>query len=371
MALLVASVLLLSVLAPANRIGGQSAVSGGAAAPSRSFLPVVNRPRAGSDYMGVYMLDAGTPWLEANLAALGARWWTDFGAATAVQPDPFKMRIVVMGGGDAGTLTGIYAPGALAAAARANPGSVWELGNEVNVPAQDYQRVSGGFTLTPDEYAQRYKAVRDEIKSGDPGAVIVALNVLNWDFNCTGCGNNGAGWPTGRVYFEQFWAAHLARYGIAPAPDAWGIHVYTITWDHTPMVDAATSLTQVASFRNTLDSYGQAAAPIWITEMGVIWGWDAFVVDSSNGCTSHDGCILPFGQYQYGRVSDYFDTVNSWLYQNALGLNIRRWFWYAQAPVLEPYSTAYGGINFMTQPGANAALFAPFGPQFRTWAARG
>jgi hypothetical protein len=324
--------------------------------------------------MGVYMLDVtDEATRRGNLQRLGARWWASFSDPLTAGPDRFRMRIVRVGG-----TADPYPYGQLAEAARNAPGASWEIGNEPNVPGQD--------GLAPEIYAVRYRNLYQQIKGADPTARVIAGNMLNWEFTCTACG----GFTNGQSWFQRFWDSYVDLYGSAPPADAWGIHAYIVSWDRLPMVDTRLLTDQIAGYRDFLNQKGQAATPIWITELGVIWGYNGwtsidyrFPTDPAYCTVVPDSwCLLAPCRvdshvcvgarpsvYDTPALSAYLAEVLDWLLANAGPLRLQRWFWYIQAPVPEPYAAAFGGVALMETIGPTAKL-TPFGQIFLQRATR-
>jgi hypothetical protein len=209
---------------------------------------------------------------------------------------------------------------------------------------------------------------------------VIGGNALNWGFTCTACG----GFASGATWFDQFWAAYAALFGAPPPADGWGVHVYIVSWDRLPMADLGLATAQITGFRSYLDLKGQAAAPIWVTETGVIWGYDGWTSTdilnpadpgfcdgaTSAGCRTApcraDSAVCVGARpsaYATPALSAYLAGILDWLLANADALRIERWFWYIQAPVPEPYAATFGGVALMDSAGPGARL-TPFGQIF-------
>ena len=276
--------------------------------------------------------------LAATLDALGAGSWFSFAGNRA----------------DASGRVELVRPGAdlndLAGRARVKPGSSWLIGNEPNVPGQD--------DMQPGSYADFLAQVSRAIRGADPTAVLVGPNVLNWEKTCTGC----RGFAQGRSWSEAFLAAYHERYGELPL-DAWGVHTYSLDWDHLPLVDAVTDEAQLSSTRAWLDARG-LPMPIWLTEFGVIWGFDGIEwVDQGGHRMAH-----PVGRFRSDLVGGYMDSMLAWLTGPGALARVERWFLYATAPPPEPYTTEPAGIALM-EPGR--LVLTPFGERYRFWSTRG
>ncbi len=92
--------------------------------------------------------------------------------------------------------------------AKANPGAVWLIGNEME--RADW---AGGTQdeMLPELYAQAYHEVRAAIKSGDPTAKIAIGGIIQFT-------------PLRAQYLDKVWNAYLARYGVKMPVDVWNVH---------------------------------------------------------------------------------------------------------------------------------------------------
>ena len=117
----------------------------------------------------------------------------------------------------------------------------------------------------------------------------------------------------------------------------------------------------MVGIRGYLDSIGQGDTPIWITELGLHWGWDqmAWGVD---GC---DGLPSPAGTYQTQQVIDYLREIFDWLEANGAILNVEKWFLFrSYYDITKCNQAAYAGLTLFDGPGPGAAL-TPVGRFFR------
>jgi hypothetical protein len=261
---------------------------------------------------------------EALIPQVGARWWYSYEDPFAVR-SPYQLRLVRIATPEP------IAPERYTAAAAAAPGGLWQIGNEPNVPMQD--------EIDPAVYAERYHAAYHAIKAGDPTARVLAAGVLSWDFTCTGC----LGFRAGHDWTDAFWQAYRARYGVDPPADGWAMHPYLVDWANLPMRDSATTIAQITGMRAYLDAAGYPEAPLWLTEVGVIWGCEQAVypVNAKIGCVN----------YRADLMEVYMSEVLGWLNANADAYHIARWYWYATAPVTDPYVNEFGGIALFEAPG--------------------
>ncbi|MCX6022201.1 MAG: glycosyl hydrolase, partial [Chloroflexi bacterium] len=304
------------------------------AAPSASAGSAAGR-------FGVIMSNTDPGVVQRVLGQLGMRWWFSFFDDTRTAPG--TQRVLLISTADAAPLK---SAAELQAMARQNPGAHWLIGNEPNTPGQD--------NVTPARYAERLRYYADALRGIDPAAKLVGPNVLNWNRTCTGC---DGGFTPGKQWTEQLAASYQERYGSSPPFDVWGVHAYTISWDRLPMTDPGAMIEEVSAFRSFVDSrQGDRAKPVWVTEFGVIWGYDQVAW--------RDGKVSPAGDLRNDRVQEYLTQFVGWLKDNAERRNIERWFLFISHGAAEPYATDYAGISLMTTGGADAEL-TPLGQTYR------
>jgi hypothetical protein len=243
-----------------------------------------------------------------------------------------------------------YDPNEFTRRARAAPGGIWLIGNEPNVGGQD--------DISPEGYAQFLVWVAGLIRAADPTAILVGPGILNWDATCTGCG----GMTPGRAWSEAFVTIYQQRYGPLPL-NAWAMHTYTIDWTRLPMLDSSQDQAQLLAARAWLDSRG-LNLPIWLTEFGVVYGWDGLQwMQQVDGYTR----AVPQGRFRTDLIAPYLDRMVDWLVRNSPALRIDRWFLYGLAPTTESWATAPVGISLLQ---ANSLSLSSFGEQYVAWAQR-
>jgi hypothetical protein len=207
----------------------------------------------------------------------------------------------------------------------AKPGAVWYVGGEPNIL----------YSVANAIEDLRYYYT--EIKALDPTARITSPSVLNWDFTCIGCG----GYTSGETWMKAFVASYQDLYGTLPPWDIWAIDVYPIDWwnlpntgftseivaqyaPETPPSSELIAIKQIQAYRDYIDSLpGKSGQPILITEIGLHVGWSELEFGIP-GC----GTGSPAGEFKSLVVRDYFDSVYTWLEDNASSHNIERWFTY-------------------------------------------
>lgn len=232
------------------------------------------------------------------------------------------------------------------------PGSVWYIVGEPN-------RRAGYW---PTEIVTQLHDLYEEIKTADPTARITSPSILNWEFTCNGC----AGFPTGHSWVDAFRSAYKAQYGVEPPVDIWAIDLYPMDWYNLPTVDHQLMIKQLTDLWQYLQRIpAQRDKPIWITELGLHWGYPRWAW-GVEGCTI-DGVQLPSpaGVYQTDQVIGYLDRVFDWLDANADAKNIERWFLFnTYKNITKCFPDAYAGLTLFDGPQPGAAL-TPVGQFFR------
>lgn len=285
-------------------------------------------------------IGAGSP---AAAATLGLEWmtWPPAGAA-------------LLGRGDASQLpAGIQFPFFLSinpttpeadirALAEQRPGAYWIVGNEPNLPPEF--NVDPTAAADPDSYAQALNHYDRLLREIDPSARLVGPNVINWSFTCTGC----PGFQSGAEWTAQMRDAYVRRYGSEPPFAVWAIHLYDLDWLNLPMGNADRQIAQIQELRAWLDGVpGLAGKPIWLTEVGVHWGYPSFEI--------RDGKVFPVGEFDFNHMERYMRTLYGWLNANAEAQIVERWFIWTSWGGGEERIGEFGGINLMTGPAADAA----------------
>ncbi len=231
------------------------------------------------------------------------------------------------------------------ARARRFPGTYWLIGNEPNVREQG--------DLSPERYARLLHHVAGVLRAADPAAKLVGPNVLNWTFICEGC----PGYPEGRAWTEAMRAAYRALFGAEPPLDVWSLHAYDIDWLRLPNGDAARNVAQIEGMRSWLDSVGLRSAPLWVTEIGIHWGYPGLEIRS--------GVAHPTGDFDHEHAGRYLRELAGWLAANAEAARIEKWFlWVLSWKTAEPWQSQWTGISLMAGPERDAPV-TPAGRLYR------
>ncbi len=284
---------------------------------------------------GVVVTTLGPPeTIRQVLDQANLRWWYQYQPQDG--PAPYHQVQLVS------TRTGAWDVDAIRSRAAARPSSYWLVGNEPNVPGQD--------DISPEAYAVAFAQIVGAIKDGDPEARIVAPNVLNWEETCLAC----PGITRGREWADRFLSAYQRMYGGPPPIDVWGIHPYQVDWVHLPQTDADHVRRELVAMRAYLDSDpSQRDKPIWVTELGVLWGYDGLVwMEESPGVWK----ALPVGSYREDLLEAWLGELLDWLESEGRALGVERWFLYSTSAQPEPYSPVGSGLYLLDGEGPGAGL---------------
>ncbi len=209
------------------------------------------------------------------------------------------------------------------AAARANPGSTWVIGNEID--RVDFEG-GGQDEILPEVYALAYHSTYNLIKSADPTAKVAIGGIIQFT-------------PLREQYLNRIWDAYRAKYHTNMPVDVWNMHNFigpevcqmeprngvptricygmaippgfSGTWEtlknglkvehaayfgeNWRVIHRETFAAQIRGMRKWMKDHGQDNKPLIITEYGVLWG---SLCPASEHPTqkARDACIAGFGQ---------------------------------------------------------------------------
>lgn len=159
---------------------------------------------------------------------------------------------------------------ALAAAAAANPGALWLMGNEPDVAWQD--------DATPEQYAATYGRLYQVIKAADPTALVAIAGVSQPT-------------PLRLAYLDRVLAAYQQQFGTEMPVDVWNVHAFVLreerdSWgvgippgmaedtgilheidDHA---DMTIFRQQIVDFRRWMAERGFRDKPLVVSEYGIL-----------------------------------------------------------------------------------------------------
>lgn len=285
--------------------------------------------------------------LKRVLTLSQARWWYQYtpDRPTGINPDAQQIYMIrawhggVNGAGFKEWMQFIQQTG------RFPKPTYWLIGNEPNTPGQD--------DTTPEVYAEVLHEANRVIRAADPQATILGPNTLNFDDTCKAC----PGFTSGHTWLDQLRKVYQSRYGTEPPFDAWTIHTYSLDWEHLPLINQAQDIRQLEAFRTYLDSTATTRGkPIWLTEFGVVWGYDGLEWQKTEAGTY---TALARGTYRQDLLEKYLTDSLDWLGNNAARLKIDRWFLFASYGEPEGFSDIFGGISLFdsSTPTANLTTF--------------
>jgi len=220
-----------------------------------------------------------------------------------------------------------YQPDAavIQAAARANPGSVWLIGNEPDVRWQN--------NTTPERYAEIYHELYALLKAADPTSRIAIGGVTQPT-------------PLRLAYLDRVLAAYEQRFGARMPVDIWNVHNFILreerdSWgvDIPPGMDVLTGTLytlddhdnmdifrdQIVSFRRWMAARGYRDRPLAVSEYGILmptdYGFDTARVQAFMAA-SFD-FFLTARDEEIGYPADEYRLVQWWCwYSLAAGPNL-------------------------------------------------
>ncbi len=237
--------------------------------PAATSTPRVDQPQAGSDRARVGAALPVGPGLGklTDYAWDGAApgWYLNWQVDPQPQPGArFAQMVRVSGDGFSPPL------GTIQHAARANPGSLWLIGNEPDVKWQD--------NVTPERYATVYRELHAAIKAADPTAQVAIGGVSQPT-------------PLRMAYLDRVLAAYRAQFGAEMPVDVWNVHTFILreerdSWgvDIPPGLDVAQGQLyeiadhkdmeifrrQIIDFRRWMAERGLRDKPLIVTEYGIL-----------------------------------------------------------------------------------------------------
>ena len=204
---------------------------------------------------------------QYDVGRLGAGWYVNW-RVNPTPPRPNDMEFVQM----IRVAGKSHAPDVdtIGAAADANPGSLWIIGNEPDVIWQD--------NATPTEYAQVYHELYTFLKARDPSCQVAI-------------GGISQPTPLRLRYLDMILEAYQSFYGQKMPVDVWNIHAFILreekdSWgvDIPPGISAAEGILyeiedhgdleifkqQIVDFRRWMKEKGERDKPLIVSEYGIL-----------------------------------------------------------------------------------------------------
>jgi len=240
-------------------------------------------------------------------------------------------------------------PAAIRAAALANPGSVWLIGNEPDVIWQD--------NTTPERYAVLYHELYSLVKSVDPTARVAIGGVAQPT-------------PLRLAYLDRVLEAYQATYGHPMPVDVWNVHNFILreergSWgvDIPPGMRADVGILheiadhdnievfrdQILTFRRWMAERGQRERPLVVSEYGIVmpadYGFDPGRVEAF--MTATFDFFLTAVDESLGYPADDYRLVQ-W------------WCWYSLADTMYPTGNLFDPVT--REPTPLGVAFARYQP---------
>lgn len=295
----------------------------GASAPPADAPAPADLPAAPGDHRERFGVGVPIgPITDYAVESLGIGWYLDWNVRLApARPAgiPFWQMVRLSEKG--------YRPDAetIRAAARANHGSVWLIGNEPDVIWQD--------SVTPERYAELYHELYAIIKDADAGAK-VAIGAISQPT------------PLRLRYLERVLSAYQTRYGRSMPVDIWNVHNFILreerdSWGVSipPGFDEDAGILyeiddhdqldifrdQLIAFRRWMAEHGQRDKSLVISEYGVLmpaeYGFDPARVQA----------------FMYGTFDLFLTLTDAELGYPADGNRLVQWWcWYSLADTMYP-----------------------------------
>lgn len=283
--------------------------------------------------------------LQHALELSGASWWYQYGPEAIPVTNSRQIFLLSSNGGINGASFKRWQEFITSNRPFKDP-TYWFIGNEPNVPGQD--------DTSPQDYASFLYEVNYLIRTADPHATLIGPNILNWDYTCEDC----PGYTSGKNWLLSLVKTYRAHYSADLPFDAFSLHTYSLDWNRLPLINQPRDARQIEEFKNYLNSTENFKdKPIWLSEFGVIWGYDGLEWHK-NEAGSYQA--LPKGQFRQDLLEGYLTDSLNWLEKNALRLNLARWFLYTSYGEPEPFSNTFGGLSLFDSASPRAA-FTSFG----------
>jgi hypothetical protein len=256
-----------------------------------------------SERFGVGLAGSAESVLWYDLEALGVGWYVNWDIALH-PPHPYGTGFMQTIRLDAGNLSSFQSIEMITATIQANPGAVWQIGNEPDSIWLD--------KCTPEQYARAYYEYYHLVKAYDPTAKVAFGGLVQAT-------------PLRMLYLDHVWQAYQNLYGEDMPVDVWVVHGFIFPevvggWgadippgmgadadkgmqyemrDHDDMLIFAE---QIVCFRQWMADHGQREKPLLVNEYGIALWSD--IIDE-DGEDFSDDRVIAFMHATF----DYFLTA--------------------------------------------------------------
>lgn len=228
-------------------------------------------------------------------------------------------------------------------AAKANPGSIWLLGNEMD--RRDWKvpwGVGRQDEMLPETYADAYYELYNLIKNADPTARIAIGGVIQAT-------------PLRLEYLTRIWDSYKQKYGAEMPVDIWNVHAFVLREELNgygaetpPGIDTPTGMytendcshmakepfdAQIRAMRQWMKDRGQQNKPLIVTEYGVLYNSDNHEFNGTDPCA--DPAVNPASaeavrNYMLWTFDYFLNTKDEELGYPADDYRlVQRWSWFS------------------------------------------
>jgi hypothetical protein len=234
-------------------------------------------------------------------------------------------------------------------AAVSNPGSVWLIGNEPDVPWQD--------NTSPERYAELYHELYQLLKAADPTCQVAIGGVSQPT-------------PLRMAYLDRVLSAYESQYGEPMPVDLWNVHNFILreergSWGVSipPGMDGAVGTlyevrdhddleafkNQIVTFRRWMAERGQRDRPLVVSEYGILmppdYGFDEARVQA----------------FMYATFDHFLTATDEKVgYPRDGNRLVQWWAWYSLADTIYPTGNLFDVETRAATPlGSAFARYAP------------
>lgn len=302
--------------------------------PAALILPVILFAGLGASYwhvqapypeeserFGVGLAGSVQEILNYDLEALGSGWYLNWGlSATPPHPNGVAFMQTVRLNKGVASISHQH----LANLVRANPGSVWQIGNEPDSIWMD--------NSTPEQYARCYGELYPVIKAADPTAQVAIGGMVQAT-------------PLRMAYLDRVWDAYQDLYGAEMPVDVWVIHGFILREGRTgwganipPGMSSALGMNyqlrdhddmqifteQILRFRQWMADHGQREKPLLVNEYGILI-WSDIIDEDGNDFDDQRVIAFMHATFDYFRSA----TDPSLGYPADDNRLVQAWAWYS------------------------------------------
>lgn len=292
--------------------------------PTRALTDSAALPLAYLDRFGV----TGSETTAASAHAAGLPFGSY--ASWSVQPNPYEPQGVTFWQMIRLSEESVHTPwGQIEAALSVNPGSIWLIGNEPDVPLQD--------NVTPARYAELYHDLYTMIKEQDPTALVAI---------------GGVSQPTllRRAYLDQVLESYQERYGHPLPVDIWNVHAFILreeqdSWgvDIPPGMNDGLAMKYEIADHNNMSIFRQNIIEFraWMADRG--YRDRPLLVSEYGFLMPHEYGFPPeeIASFMHSTFDFFLTARNDTGYPSDDNRLVQWWFWFYLGDSAGEYSSSY------------------------------